>query len=179
MLDVKRWRKRSKRSFCKLLSETYMANKCSWYLLYSQNTCFRSGEKRGGKTWQITSLGTGTSHGVPIITLHLSRFCTVTNPEKTDGRAVPFGVQAEGSEHPKSTTATGISPQAIEAGITHVGRGLYTHCHADHVFLVLTICACQSNNPGNVPIYVNEPTIAENAGGFQFYVFRKDPKGGR
>lgn len=123
---------------------------------------------------EITFLGTGTSHGVPIITCTCP-VCTSDNPKNRRTRS-SLWVQAEGVSI-LIDTATEFRLQAIEAGITHVDAVLYTHCHADHVFGFDDLRVFSQITQEHVPIYGNEPTIAEMREVFS-YVFRKTQKGG-
>lgn len=122
---------------------------------------------------EITFLGTGTSHGVPIITCTCP-VCTSDNPKNRRTRS-SLWVQAEGVSI-LIDTATEFRLQAIEAGITHVDAVLYTHCHADHVFGFDDLRVFSQITQEHVPIYGNEPTIAEMREVFS-YVFRKTQKG--
>lgn len=79
---------------------------------------------------RVVFLGTGTSHGVPMIGCR----CEVcTSPDPRDRRMRP-SVALQWSER---TVIVDTSPelrlQCLAGGITRVDAILYTHAHADHV----------------------------------------------
>ena len=94
----------------------------------------------GSLNLKVTLLGSGTSHGVPMIGCDCA-VCRSTDPRdrrlrpsiriEIDGAAPAFarGVSAAFSSTPRPTSAT----QALSHDIRRVDAILFTHSHADHV----------------------------------------------
>lgn len=123
---------------------------------------------------KITFLGTGTSHGVPMITCACP-VCTSANPKNKRTRSSLWILKNGVSI--LIDTAPEFRLQALQAGIAHVDGVLYTHCHADHVFGFDDLRVFSQITQKSIPLYGNEPTIAELRQVFS-YVFRETQKGG-
>jgi len=123
---------------------------------------------------ELTFLGTGTSHGIPVIGCPCS-VCTSPNPKNKRTRSSIFLKQQ--GVHLLIDTATEFRLQALANQIERVDGVLYTHCHADHVFGFddLRVFGYRQQQP--VPVYGNEPTIGELRSVFS-YAFRKTQEGG-
>ena len=80
---------------------------------------------------RLTFLGTGTSHGVPVIGCDCP-VCTSTDPRNHRMRASVV-VEWDGVTY-LIDTATELRLQAIRAGLRHIDHILFTHAHADHTF---------------------------------------------
>jgi len=105
---------------------------------------------------RITFLGTGTSHGVPMIACDCP-VCTSDDPRDTrhrcslmmefDGRVVVID------------TAPEFRLQCIAQGVSRIDALLFTHTHADHIFGLDDIrrfCAIQKQR---IPCYGSPKTI--------------------
>ena len=79
---------------------------------------------------KLTFLGTGTSHGVPVIGCKCG-VCTSDNPKNKRNRC-SLWVEDQGLSI-IIDTATEFRLQAIAYGVTRVDAILFTHNHADHV----------------------------------------------
>ena len=123
---------------------------------------------------EITFLGTGTSHGVPVLTCECA-VCTSSNSKNRRTRSSIWIQESETSI--LIDTATEFRLQALSAGIRHVDGVLYTHCHADHVFGFDDLRVFSKLTQKSIPIYGNETTMKEFREVFS-YVFRKTQKGG-
>lgn len=123
---------------------------------------------------EIIFLGTGTSHGVPVIGCQCD-VCTSSNQKNKRSRSSLMVV--EQGVHILIDTATEFRLQALENKIDRVDGVLYTHCHADHVFGFDDLRTFGYRQKGPVPLYGNEPTITELRIVFS-YVFRKTQEGG-
>lgn len=123
---------------------------------------------------EITFLGTGTSHGVPVITCRCP-VCSSENPKNKRTRS-SLWILVDGVSL-LIDTATEFRLQALQAQIEHVDGVLYTHCHADHVFGFDDLRVFSQITNRSIPVYGNEPTIDEFREVFG-YVFRKTQKGG-
>ncbi len=120
-------------------------------------------------------MGTGTSHGVPVLACGCS-VCKSENPKNKRTRS-SLWVQTQGASI-LIDTATEFRLQALQAGITSVDGVLYTHCHADHVFGFDDLRVFSELTKRDIPpVYGNESTIRELREVFG-YVFRKTQKGG-
>lgn len=123
---------------------------------------------------ELTFLGTGTSHGIPVIGCQCS-VCTSSNPKNKRTRSSVI-LEVQGLNI-LIDTATEFRLQALAAQIERVDAVLYTHCHADHVFGFDDLRVFGSHQQQAVPVYGNEPTITELRSVFA-YAFRKTQEGG-
>jgi phosphoribosyl 1,2-cyclic phosphate phosphodiesterase len=123
---------------------------------------------------EITFLGTGTSHGVPVITCDCA-VCQSQDPKNKRTRSSLWVREKETSL--LIDTATEFRIQALEANIQKVDGVLYTHCHADHVFGFDDLRVFSKLTQTSIPVYGNGPTITELRDVFS-YVFRKTQEGG-
>lgn len=98
-------------------------------------------------------LGTGTSHGVPIIGCH----CPICLSENPRNRRTRSGVAVEA---PEGLFLIDTSPelriQLIREKIDLVHAAIYTHSHADHIFGLddLRLFGYRLNRP--IPLYCEE-----------------------
>lgn len=123
---------------------------------------------------KITFLGTGTSHGVPVIGC-TCRVCHSKNPKDQRTRSSIL-IQTNGADL-LIDTANEFRLQALHSGIRKIDAVLYTHCHADHVFGFDDLRIFSQRSGKSLPIYGNENTITELKSVFS-YVFRKTQEGG-
>ncbi len=79
---------------------------------------------------KVTFLGTGTSHGVPVIGCS----CPVcTSTDFHDNRMRSSILIEKGDSAVVIDTGCEFRMQALRAGIKHLDAVLYTHAHADHL----------------------------------------------
>lgn len=123
---------------------------------------------------KITFLGTGTSHGVPVIGCDCN-VCRSNDPHDHRTRSSVW-IQSDEVDL-LIDTATEFRIQALRAGITKIDGVLYTHCHADHVFGFDDLRIFSQRFGNSIPIYGNQGTIEELKQVFS-YVFRKTQEGG-
>lgn len=123
---------------------------------------------------EITFLGTGTSHGVPVITCDCA-VCRSSNYKNKRTRSSLW--VRKGKTSILIDTATEFRLQALQAQIQKVDGVLYTHCHADHVFGFDDLRVFSKLTKKSIPVYGNEPTIRELREVFS-YVFRETQAGG-
>ena len=97
---------------------------------------------------RILFLGTGTSHGVPVIGCHCP-VCTSSNPH--DRRMRSSILIEDGDTAVVIDTGCEFRLQALGAGITHLDGVLYTHAHADHLMGLDDLRVFSSS--GRFPIY--------------------------
>ena len=80
---------------------------------------------------RVTFLGTGTSHGVPMIGCRCA-VCSSTDPR--DNRTRPsILIEIEGFRL-LVDTSTDLRMQALRHGLDRIDAVFFTHSHADHIF---------------------------------------------
>ncbi len=123
---------------------------------------------------KVTFLGTGTSHGIPVLTCACP-VCTSKNPKNKRTRCSIW--IEDGSTSVLVDTAHEFRLQAVQAGIEDVDAVLYTHCHADHVFGFDDLRVYSHHRGKEIPVYGNQQTIDELYQVFG-YAFRATQRGG-
>ena len=138
---------------------------------------------------KLTLLGTGTSHGIPVIGCDCA-VCKSTDPHDKRWRAAAF-FTTDGGSQILIDVGPDFRMQAIEHGIKKIDRVLLTHSHADHLHGLddLRIFSCnmwkkpenesalkQYNAPA-IPIYTNKQTIEDVTYRFA-YIFIPVKEGG-
>jgi phosphoribosyl 1,2-cyclic phosphate phosphodiesterase len=123
---------------------------------------------------QITVLGSGTSHGVPMIGC-LCRVCTSTDPH--DKRTRPSIVVGIGERNILIDTSPELRLQLVANHILHIDSVLYTHGHADHVHGVDDLRRFNERIGGPVPVY-GEPDLLEDLKRRFPYIFTHQFVGG-
>jgi phosphoribosyl 1,2-cyclic phosphate phosphodiesterase len=108
---------------------------------------------------RITFLGTGTSHGIPVIGCTCS-VCLSTNPKNNRNR---IGVWIDGG--PGSSGIIDISCEfrvgAIKYGLSQVDFTLLTHTHSDHVSGLDDLRIFSQRSGRATPIYGDANTLAD------------------
>ncbi|MEW5816607.1 MAG: MBL fold metallo-hydrolase [Spirochaetota bacterium] len=121
---------------------------------------------------KITFLGSGTSHGVPVIGCNCP-VCTSTNPKNNRTRA-SIWVRNENTSV-LVDTSTDFRTQAIREGLSTLDAIFFTHAHADHLHGLDDIRPISKNI--TIPVYGNQRTLEELK--FRFdYVFKETQRGG-
>ena len=125
---------------------------------------------------RLTFLGTGTSHGVPMIGCGCA-VCLSTDPR--DQRLRPsIHVAVEGGPRLLVDTGTDLRQQALRYGIPTVDAILYTHSHADHIMGLDEVRRFNAVKRGPIPLYADPFTCDELRRIFA-YAFESTPaKGG-
>ena len=120
---------------------------------------------------RVTVLGSGTSHGVPMIGCTCA-VCTSTDPR--DRRTRPsIYVEIENGAKILVDTSTDLRQQALVNGVLHVDAILFTHSHADHVMGLDDSRRFSQMQRGPIPCYADALTVASLKKTF-YYVF--DPQ---
>ena len=127
---------------------------------------------------KVTLLGTGTSHGVPMIGCACA-VCTSTDPR--DRRTRP-SILMERPDDPGRTTilvdtSTDLRAQALAHGVTRVDGILFTHSHADHIFGLDEIRRFNVVQGTPIPCFGDERTLADLRRTFA-YIFAPQSQGG-
>ena len=120
----------------------------------------------------VTFLGTGTSHGIPVIGCSC-RVCTSRNPKNTRWRSAVH--IREGKDSLLIDTPQELRLQVIRAGITNLTGVLYTHGHADHLFGIDDLRVFSRTKP--LPVYADKQTLEEIRSTFA-YIFKPQRQGG-
>jgi phosphoribosyl 1,2-cyclic phosphate phosphodiesterase len=117
---------------------------------------------------RVTFLGTGTSHGVPMIGCTCAT-CRSTDPR--DRRLRPsIHLDVPGRASILVDTSTDLRQQALASGITKVDAVLYTHAHADHILGLDELRRFNMIQKTTIPCYADAPTWDALKRTF-FYVF--------
>ena len=122
---------------------------------------------------EITVLGSGTSHGIPVVTCK----CAVCTSRYRHDRRRRSSIYVEGSGGEKIVVDIGCDfrMQALEAGITKLDALLLTHAHADHLHSLDDIRPLTWSGP--VPVYGTAETLDDLRARFD-YVFKDTQRGG-
>ena len=141
---------------------------------------------------KLTFLGTGTSHGVPVIGCDCE-VCKSTDSKDKRGRCSAY-IQLQTKDNKNKFILIDIGPdfrtQALRENIRQIDAVLLTHAHADHMFGLddLRNFSCiMSNKPDNplnekydkppIPIYTNKPAATMLRTCFP-YLFSEKAEGG-
>lgn len=136
---------------------------------------------------RVTLMGTGTSHGVPVIACDCA-VCRSTDERDKRNRCSAF--IESGDEKIKTRIVIDTGPefrvQALRFGVTSLDAVLLTHGHADHLNglddlrIFSHTCSADKQNETagrGLPIYANEKTIKDIHHRFD-YVFHHTQLGG-
>lgn len=117
----------------------------------------------------VVLLGTGTSHGVPVIGC-TCRVCTSSDPKNNRTRCSIL-VSSNGTSLVVDTSPD-FRTQAIREGVERLDAVFYTHTHADHLHGIDDLRQLSRTAP--IPIYASSANLAEIEGRFP-YIFRESP----
>lgn len=124
----------------------------------------------------VTFLGTGTSHGVPMIGCTCA-VCQSTDPR--DRRTRPsIHLRVAGGPSILVDTSTDLRQQALDHGIVRVDAVLFTHSHADHVMGLDDLRRFNVVQGGAIPAFADAFTIAEIQRIFRYVFHPPEEKGG-
>jgi phosphoribosyl 1,2-cyclic phosphate phosphodiesterase len=123
----------------------------------------------------VLFLGSGTSHGVPIIGCRCGT-CTSADPRDTRLRPSVYLTLEDGTRVLVDTTPD-LRQQALAHDITRVDAILFTHCHADHVMGLDEVRRFNSLQQAAIPCYGDARALADIRRTFA-YVFESNEPGG-
>lgn len=135
---------------------------------------------------KLTFLGTGTSHGIPVIACDCP-VCTSSDPKDQRNRCSVFIEDKSSDLHILIDAGPEFRIQAIKYKIKKIDTLLLTHSHADHLHGVddIRIFSCTrpavSNKPSTkipVHIYGNDNTISDFRNRFDYMFIIHDGGGG-
>lgn len=101
-------------------------------------------------------LGTGTSHGVPMIGCDCAT-CRSTDPRDRRLRPSIF-IDIPGRAHILVDTATDLRQQALAHRVSHVDAVLFTHAHADHILGFDDLRSFNALQGSPIPCYASRET---------------------
>jgi phosphoribosyl 1,2-cyclic phosphate phosphodiesterase len=123
---------------------------------------------------QVVFLGTGTSHGVPMIGCRCG-VCTSSDPHDTRLRP---SILVRGPRGPVLVdTSPDLRQQALTHGMDRLEAVLFTHSHADHVLGLDEVRRFNHLQGTPLPCFATEATWADLRQTFH-YVFSGKPKTG-
>ena len=123
----------------------------------------------------VTVLGSGTSHGVPMIGCACA-VCTSTDPR--DRRSRPsIHIQVEDGPSILVDTSTDLRQQVLTNRIARVDAILFTHSHADHVMGLDDVRRFNVMQGGAIPAFADERTTRDLRQAFS-YIFNPATEAG-
>lgn len=125
-------------------------------------------------TMRIRFLGTGTSHGIPVIGCPCP-VCTSSDPHDQRTRSSIL-VEAADRRVVVDTTPE-FRLQALAAGLKTLDVVLFTHAHADHIFGLDDVRIFNWRTKQPMPVYGTPETLGEVRQRF-LYVFESGQEGG-
>jgi phosphoribosyl 1,2-cyclic phosphate phosphodiesterase len=114
---------------------------------------------------KITFLGTGTSHGVPMIGCSCA-VCRSDNP-KNYRRRCSIYIQAD-ETHLLFDTPPDLRDQVLTFGVKQVDAVFITHPHADHIFGFDDIRRFSDLQKEHLPVYGSPDTVASMRSKFDY-----------
>lgn len=103
---------------------------------------------------RLTFLGTGTSHGIPMIGCRCP-VCTSDDPRDKRMRTSAVVHAPEGNI--LIDTGPELRLQAVRAGLSRIESILFTHAHADHIFGLDDVRRFCDAKGGPLPCFMNRP----------------------
>ena len=123
---------------------------------------------------RLTFLGTGTSHGIPVIACNCA-VCQSSDPRNQRYRSSVL-IEWQGKTLLIDTPPE-LRLQLVRAKVSHLDAILYTHTHADHVFGMDDVRVFSARQGAALPVYGMPRSLADLQRQF-FYVFTETPMGG-
>ena len=125
---------------------------------------------------RVTVLGSGTSHGVPMIGCTCA-VCQSADPR--DRRTRPsIYLAVEDGPSILIDTSTDLRMQALTQGVTKVDAILFTHSHADHIMGMDEVRRFNAVKGGPIPAFADERTVADLRRTFSYVFDPPREKGG-
>jgi len=107
---------------------------------------------------RITFLGTGTSHGIPMIGCDCA-VCRSDDPRNK--RLRPSVLVESGSAHILVDATPDLRTQALRAGIRQIDAVLLTHTHADHILGLDDLRVFTERAGQAMPVYGSANSVAD------------------
>ena len=125
---------------------------------------------------RVTFLGTGTSHGVPMIGCGCGT-CRSADPRDRRSRPSIF-IELRGGQSVLVDTSPDLRGQALANGVTRVDAILFTHGHADHLMGLDEVRRFNAMQREAIPCYGDGPTLGEIRRTFAYIFESQQPGGG-
>ena len=125
---------------------------------------------------RVIVLGSGTSHGVPMIGCTCA-VCRSDDPRDRRSRPSIF-IDVDGGPSILVDTSTDLRQQALTHGLTRVDAILYTHSHADHIMGLDDVRRFNVMQDGAIPAYADERTTNDLRRAFSYVFDPPSEKGG-
>ena len=125
---------------------------------------------------RLTFLGTGTSHGIPMIGCACA-VCQSTDPH--DNRTRPsIYLEVAGGPSVLVDTSTDLRQQALTRHVQRVDAILFTHSHADHVMGFDEVRRFNAISGASIPAFADARTSADLRRMFNYVFDPPKEKGG-
>jgi len=125
---------------------------------------------------QVLFLGTGTSHGVPMIGCNCA-VCRSDDPR--DNRLRPsVYLECDDGLRVLVDTTPDLRQQALRYHLDRVDAVLYTHAHADHILGLDELRRYNHLTRRAMPLYASAATLADLTRTFAYVFDAEAPKGG-
>lgn len=125
---------------------------------------------------KITFLGTGTSHGVPMIGCDCET-CTSTNPRDTRLRPSIY-IETDDQAAILVDAGPDLRAQALRFGIRRVDAIVFTHGHADHILGIDEVRRFNSLQRAPMACFGDRATLDDIERMFAYVFDPATPKGG-
>jgi len=125
---------------------------------------------------RVVFLGTGTSHGVPMIGCDCD-VCRSEDPRDKRTRSSIVIVLDDGTSILIDTTPD-LRAQALAHRLRRVDAVFYTHSHADHLTGLDELRRFNALRGGPIPVYADDPTLADVRRLFSYAFDPLTPRGG-
>jgi phosphoribosyl 1,2-cyclic phosphate phosphodiesterase len=122
-------------------------------------------------TYDLVFLGTGTSHGIPVIGCECA-VCRSEDPRNRRSR--PSALVVCDGRYILIDTSTDFRQQMLANGVPRLDAILFTHAHADHIFGLDDVRRYNDLQRAAIPCYATAPTAAVLRRSFS-YIFEADP----
>ncbi len=129
-----------------------------------------------GAAGRLLFLGTGTSHGVPMIGCRCA-VCTSSDPRDVRTRASAYVTLPDDTRLLIDTTPD-LRAQALAHGLDRVDVVLYTHSHADHLLGLDDVRRFNHLQRSRIPCLADPVTAADIRRTFAYIFDHRVPPGG-
>jgi phosphoribosyl 1,2-cyclic phosphate phosphodiesterase len=124
---------------------------------------------------RVTFLGTGTSHGVPMIGCHCA---TCRSADPRDARLRPSIFVDASNVQVLVDAGPDLRAQALRHDIRRIDAILFTHGHADHILGMDDVRRFNALQNGPMPCYGDAQTLGDIRRMFGYVFDPATPKGG-